>query len=89
MALRGHPRRGPRPPPPVRRLERLPPAACYYARAADHRAPEESCELVERLRPELVGTIPIDLTGRQACFSYAKAHAAVGYQPRYSWTDWR
>ena len=70
-------------------LERLPPAECYYAGAADHRAPEESRELVERLRPELVGAIPIDLTGRQAFVSYAKAEAAVGYQPRHSWTDWR
>ena len=70
-------------------LDRLPPAECYYAGAADHRAPEESRELIERLRPELVGAIPIDLTGRQAFVSYAKAHAAVGYQPRHSWTDWR
>jgi len=70
-------------------LERLPPAECYYAGAADHRAPEESRELIERLRPELAGSIPIDLSGRQAFVSYAKAQAAVGYQPRHSWTDWR
>ena len=49
----------PRPPtPPVDALDRLPPAECYYAGAADHRAPEESRELIERLRPELVGAIP-------------------------------
>jgi len=70
-------------------LDRLPPAACYYAGAADHRAPEESRELVERLRPELLSQIPVDLSGRQAFVSCAKAHAAFGYEARHSWTNWR
>ena len=69
--------------------ERLPPRECYLIGAADHRAPEESRELVQRLRPELLDTIPIDLTGRQAFVSCAKARAAVGYEARFSWTDWR
>lgn len=68
---------------------RLPPASCYLLTAADHRAPEESRELVARLRPELLNAIPVDLTGRQSFVSCAKARAAVGYEARYSWTDWR
>ena len=68
---------------------RLPPHECYLIGAADHRAPEESRELVERLRPELLDAIPIDLSGRQAFVSCAKARAAIGYEPRHSWTDWR
>lgn len=69
--------------------ERLPPASCYLLTAADHRAPEESRELVARLRPELLSAIPVDLTGRQSFVSSAKARAAVGYEARHSWTDWR
>ena len=70
-------------------VEHLPPHSCYLISAADHRAPEESRELLQRLRPELLDAIPIDLTGRQSFVSCAKAHAAIGYEARYSWTDWR
>lgn len=68
---------------------RLPPASCYLVTAADHRAPEESRELVARLRPELLEAIPVDLRARQSFVSSAKARAAVGYEARYSWTDWK
>ena len=69
--------------------ERLPPHEYYLIGAADHRAPEESRELVERLRPELLEEIAVDLSGRQAFVSCAKARAAIGYEARHSWTDWR
>jgi nucleoside-diphosphate-sugar epimerase len=69
-------------------LDRLPAHDSYLITAADHRAQEESRELVERFRPELANSIPIKLTGRQSFASSAKARRAFGYEPRYSWTDW-
>lgn len=68
---------------------RLPPTSCYLIAAADHRAPEDSRELVARLRPELLNAIPVELSARQSFVSCAKARAAVGYAARYSWTDWK
>lgn len=69
-------------------LDRLPAHDSYLVTAADHRAQEDSRELVEKFRPELLETIPISLTGRQSFASCEKARNAFGYSPRHSWTDW-
>jgi nucleoside-diphosphate-sugar epimerase len=69
-------------------LDRLPPHDRYLITAADHRAQEDSRELVEKFRPELANTIPINLNGRQSFASCKKAGNAFGYKPLFSWTDW-
>jgi nucleoside-diphosphate-sugar epimerase len=60
----------------------------FLIHAADHRAMEDSRELVETFRPDLLESIPVYLRGRQAFVSCEKAHNAFGYEARYSWTDW-
>jgi len=68
-------------------MDRLPPHDYYFIHAADTLAPEDSRELVERFRPDLIQSIPVNLQGRDTFFSWFKAYASVGYKPRYSWTD--
>lgn len=69
-------------------LDRLPPHDAFLIHAADHAAMEDSRELVEELRPDLLQSSPVYLRGRQAFYSCEKAHNAFGYRGRYSWTDW-
>jgi UDP-glucose 4-epimerase len=69
-------------------LDRLLPHDAFLVHAADHRAPEDSRELVTKFRPDLISAIPVYLKGRQSFYSCQKAYNAFGYQPRYSWTDW-
>jgi nucleoside-diphosphate-sugar epimerase len=69
-------------------LDRLPPHDAFLIHAADHAAMEDSRELVEKLRPDLLQSSPVYLSGRQAFYSCEKAHNAFGYRGRYSWTDW-
>ncbi|MBT3271622.1 MAG: hypothetical protein HN368_00590, partial [Spirochaetales bacterium] len=69
-------------------LDRLPTHDRFLITAADHRAQEESRDLIEKFRPEMAAQIPINLTGRQSFASCKKAENAFGYQPQYSWTDW-
>ncbi len=68
-------------------LDRLLPHDCFLIHAADHRAKEDSRELVEKFRPDLIDSIPVYLQGRQAFVSCQKAFNAFGYRARYSWTD--
>jgi len=68
--------------------DRLPQHDMFLIHAADHRAMEDSRELVAKFRPDLLDTIPVYLRGRQSFTSCAKAHNAFGFQARYSWTDW-
>ena len=69
-------------------MDRLPPHDAFLIHAADHRAMEDSRELVDKFRPDLLRSIPVYLRGRQAFVSCEKAHNAFGYTARYSWTDW-
>lgn len=69
-------------------LDRLPSHDRFMVTAADHRAQEESRDLVERFRPELLDAIPIRLRGRQSFAGCERARNAFGYEPQYSWTDW-
>ena len=69
-------------------LDRLLPHDRFLIHAADHRAIEDSYELVAKFRPDLLQSIPVYLKGRQSFVSCEKAHNAFGYQARYSWTDY-
>ena len=69
-------------------LDRLPPHDFFLISAADYRAMEDSRELVEKFRPDLLKSIPVYLRGRQGFVSCEKAHNAFGYRGRHSWTDW-
>ena len=68
-------------------MDRLPPHDYYFIHAADTLAQEDSRELVERFRPDLMESIPVNLQGRDTFFSWFKAYNSFGYKPRYSWTD--
>lgn len=68
--------------------DRLLPHDAFLIHAADHHALEDSRELVEKFRPDLLHAIPVYLKGRQAFVNCDKAHNAFGYEARYSWTDW-
>lgn len=69
-------------------LDHLPPNDTYLLGAADHRAMENSRELVEKFYPpELAKTLPHNFSGRQAFISCQKAYNAFGFQPQHSWTD--
>ncbi len=68
----------------------LPPHDIYLLSAADHRAQEDSRELVEKFcPPDLAQTLPPDFDGRQAFISCRKAQKAFGYDPQHSWTNYR
>jgi len=70
-------------------LDRLPPHDTYLLGAADHRAMEDSRELVEKFcPPELAKTVPEGFSGRQAFINCQKAHNAFGFQAQRSWTDY-
>ena len=69
-------------------LDRLPSHESYIISAMDHRAREQSRELVEMFRPELLDAIPVNLGGRESFASSKRAKNAFGYEPKYSWTDW-
>jgi nucleoside-diphosphate-sugar epimerase len=66
---------------------RLPQHEGYLIHAADYQGAEDSRAIVEKLRPDLLASIPVYLTGRQAFYSCEKAHNAFGYTARFSWTD--
>ena len=63
----------------------LPPYDAYYVNAADTLAPENSLELVQRFRPDLLAKVR-DLPGRSAFISTAKATKAFGWKAESSWT---
>jgi len=69
-------------------MDRLPKHDAYLLHAADHQCLEDSRELVQKLRPDLIGKIPVYLRGRQAFYSCERAHNAFGFKARYSWTDY-
>ncbi len=68
--------------------DRLLPHDAFLIHAPDHRAKEDSRELVEKFWPEALGSIPVRLRGRDPFVSCQKAYNAFGYRGRYSWTDW-
>ena len=68
-------------------LDRLPKFDSYLVHAADTQAIEDSRELVEKFRPDILETAPVYLRGRQAFYSTEKARNAIGFRPRFSWTD--
>ena len=63
----------------------LPAYDAYYVNAADTLSLEDSGELVERFRPDLLDSVR-DLPGRAAFISSAKATRAFGWRPAHSWT---
>jgi nucleoside-diphosphate-sugar epimerase len=65
----------------------LPPFDNYFVNAADTLALEDSRELVERLRPELLPMVQA-MRGRQSFISTAKAERAFGWRPEHSWTEY-
>jgi nucleoside-diphosphate-sugar epimerase len=69
-------------------LDRLPEHDAFIVHAPDHQGMEDSREIVEKFRPDLLKQVPVYLKGRQAFYSCAKAHDAIGYRGRYSWTDY-
>ncbi len=69
-------------------LNRLPSHDGFVVHAPDHSVLEDSRELVEKFRPDLLQSCPVYLKGRQAFYSCEKAHNAFGYRGRYSWTDY-
>lgn len=71
-------------------LDRLPPHDKYLLGAADHRAMEDSRELVQKFAPpELASSLPANFGGRQAFINCQKAADAFGYRAQHSWTDYR
>jgi len=69
-------------------LDRLPKFDSFIAHAADTFVMEESWELVAKFRPDILETTPVYLRGRQAFYSTEKARNAIGFTPRFSWTDY-
>jgi nucleoside-diphosphate-sugar epimerase len=64
----------------------LPPFDAYYVNAADTTEPEDTRDLVARLRPDLLPTLG-PVTGRQALISTARAERAFGWRAEHSWTE--
>jgi len=64
----------------------LPPHSAYFINGADTTALEQSRELVERFRPDLL-PLAQELEGHQAFISTQKAHHAFGYEARYTWRE--
>ena len=64
----------------------LPRYDAYYINAPDIWAPEETLELLRKLRPDLLDKVRGDLSSRKAFISNEKARKAFGYQPENSWT---
>ena len=69
-------------------LDRLPKFDSFLVHAPDTQAMEDSRELVEKFRPDILETAPVYLKGRQSFYSTKKAYNAFGFVPRFSWTDW-
>jgi len=67
--------------------DRLPKFDSFIIHAPDTMAMEDSRELVAKLRPDILATTPVYLSGRQPFYSTQKAYNALGYRARYSWTD--
>ncbi len=65
----------------------MPPFEAFYVNAADTTVPEDSRDLVERLRPDLA-PLAQHLEGRQQFISTKKAERMFGYRARHSWTDY-
>ncbi|MEZ4664969.1 MAG: NAD(P)-dependent oxidoreductase [Caldilineaceae bacterium] len=67
----------------------LPTHDVYLLSAADHRAQEESRELVEKFCPPgLAKTLPPDFGSRESFINCRKAQKAFGYDPQHSWTNY-
>jgi len=66
---------------------RLPQHDAFLVHAPDHQGLEDSRELVEKYRPDLLSKA-VYLRGRQAFYSCQKAYNAFGYRGRFSWTDY-
>jgi nucleoside-diphosphate-sugar epimerase len=64
----------------------LPPFDAYYVNAADTLAPEDTRDLVARLRPDLLPKLGA-VVGRQALISTARAERAFGWKAEHSWTE--
>ncbi|MBI2940090.1 MAG: NAD-dependent epimerase/dehydratase family protein [Chloroflexi bacterium] len=66
----------------------LPPTGAYYIAAEDTTSPVETMELLRRFLPHWVPKAR-GITGRQSLFNCDRAKKAFGYQPEYSWTQYR
>jgi nucleoside-diphosphate-sugar epimerase len=64
----------------------LPPFDDYYVNNADTWSLEDSRDMIERLRPDLL-PLADGITGRQSLISAAKATKAFGWRPEHSWTE--
>jgi len=65
----------------------LPPHDNYYIASADTLEAEPTLEVLSRLRPDLLASVPEGaLPGRAAFFSSRKATKAFGWQAESSWT---
>jgi len=61
----------------------LPGFGVYTLGAADTRCPEQTMDILERFRPELVKMLKWPLKGREPLLSIRRAREAFGYAPRY------
>lgn len=61
----------------------------YYLNARDTLCLEDTLDIVNRLRPDLLDKVKGDLPGRSAFFSNEKAKRAFGWQAENSWTRFR
>lgn len=65
----------------------LPGYGVYTLGAADTSCPEPTMELIERFRPDLLGTLGAPLVGRAALLSIERARRTFGYAPQFSFSD--
>lgn len=66
---------------------KLPNNAFYYANADDSLAPEQTMELLEKFRPDLLSKLKSPLEGYASFFSNRKLKNAIDWAPKYSWRE--